>query len=58
MFAIPSMLFMNHSVTSVIEPRNYQRLASMLAPLEKLPAMMTCPLHPLLLDLLISTVDP
>jgi hypothetical protein len=52
------MLFMSHSVTSVIEPRNHQRLASMLAPLVQLLSMMTFPLYPLHLDLPVGTVAP
>jgi hypothetical protein len=48
MFAIPRMLCLSRSVTSVIKPRSHQRVASMLAPLVQLLAMMTCPLHALL----------
>jgi hypothetical protein len=58
MFAIPRMLCMSHSVTFVIEPRSHQRVASMLALLVQLLAMMTRPLHALLLGLPVGTVAP
>jgi hypothetical protein len=58
MFAIPRMLCMSRFVTSMIEPRGLQKVASMLAPLVQLLAMMTCPLHALLLVLPVGTVAP
>jgi hypothetical protein len=49
---------MSHSVTFVIEPRSHPRVASMLALLVQLLAMMTRPLHALLLGLPVGTVAP
>jgi hypothetical protein len=49
---------MSRFVTSVIEPRGLPKVASMLAPLVHLLAMMICPLHVLLLGLPVGTVAP
>jgi hypothetical protein len=56
--AIQRMLSMSPFVTSVIEPRKLQRLASMLSYLVQLLAIMMCQLHPPHLGLLVDTVAP
>jgi hypothetical protein len=54
----PKDVSMSRSATSVIVPRGLPKVASVLARLVQLLAMMICPLHALLLHLPVGTVAP